>query len=96
MNTVTKPRKSTPSLVEVINRLLSGESLHHQTLIDEGAGHRLGITIHALREGYEFGQLIQCPRCKHPKQFHYFIDSKDLPKAREIAMKYELLREVVR
>lgn len=79
--------KSVPSVVEVINILLTGESLHHQDIIKEhnGQQHRLGITIHRLRKRYRFGKIIQCPRGNHPLKNRYFIQQSDLDEAWQIA-----------
>lgn len=85
--------KSVPPLVPVLRRLLKGEAIHHHDIISESNGqqHRLGITVHRLRHKYGFNGLVQCPRDgNHPLKDHYFILSRDIPKAQEIAVLYGL------
>lgn len=87
--------KSTPNSKDVINELLTGVPIHHTdwTKSHEGEQHRLGVTIHKLRHKYGFDDLIQCPKhSSHPLRHHYFIASKDIDEARDIALKNGLLK----
>ncbi len=84
--------KSTPSLKEVINVLLTGKSLHHTdwTKSHGGEQHRLGLAVYSLR--HKLGFMIECPRSKnHPQYSHYFILTSNLADARKHAEYHGLI-----
>lgn len=86
--------RAVPSLRAVINKLITGEAVHHTdwTKAHEGEQHRLGLAIYKLRHKFGFAHLIKCPRERnHPLSCHYFIMNSDLEEARKLARFHGLI-----
>jgi hypothetical protein len=85
--------KCVPPLVPILERLLNGEFLHHQTITEEnnGQGHRLSLTISRLRHTYKLIKLIKCDRGGGQYKDHYYIKPSDRAEAKEIAINQGLI-----